>query len=46
VLIIAINGSPNPKGNTAYMLRAALEEVAGAGAECHFMQVSELIGSA
>ncbi len=46
MLIVAINGSPNPKGNTAHMLRVALDEVAGAGGECHFMQVSELIGSA
>jgi len=46
MFIIAINGSPNPRGNTAYMLRAALDEVAGAGAEGHFMQVSDLITKA
>lgn len=42
-MIVAINGSPNTKGNTAQMLQAALEEVTGAGAEGRFMQVSELL---
>lgn len=42
-MIIAINGSPNTKGNTAYMLQAALDEVAGTGAEGHFIQVSDLL---
>ncbi|MCG8402531.1 MAG: flavodoxin family protein [Firmicutes bacterium] len=46
MLIVAINGSPNPKGNTAFMLRTALEEMAAAGVDGHFMQVSELLASA
>lgn len=46
MLIIGLNGSPHPKGNTATMLRAALDEVAEAGAEGHFMQVSDLINKA
>jgi len=43
VLIVAINGSPNVEGNTALMLRAALEEVVSAGCEGYFMQVSDLL---
>ncbi|TYO97280.1 flavodoxin family protein [Desulfallas thermosapovorans] len=41
--IVAINGSPNAKGNTALMLRVALEEITAAGGEGHFMQVSDLM---
>lgn len=43
MLIAAINGSPNPEGNTTYMLRAAVEEINNAGAEGHFIQVSSLL---
>jgi len=43
MLIVAINGSPNPEGNTAYMLRAALEEVNAAGAEGRLIQLSEIL---
>ncbi len=46
MLIIAINGSPHSRGNTANMLNAALDEIAGRGAEGHFMQVSDLINKA
>jgi multimeric flavodoxin WrbA len=44
MLIVAINGSPDPVGNTAFLLRAALEEINNAGAEGHFIQVSEIMG--
>lgn len=43
MLIVAINGSPNPEGNTASMLRVALQEVDQAGCEGHFIQASELL---
>ncbi len=46
MLIIAINGSPNAEGNTALMLRTALEEITAAGCEGYFMQVSELLAKA
>ena len=36
--ILAINGSPHPDGNTAHMLRAALEPCAEAGFETEFYQ--------
>ena len=36
-------GSPRREGNTSIMLREALEEVQGAGAEGVFIQVSELL---
>lgn len=45
MLIVAINGSPNPAGNTAFLLRAALDEVDSAGAEGHFIQVSEVMNA-
>ncbi len=43
MLILAINGSPNPAGNTAHMLKAALQEAEKAGAEGRFIQVSEVL---
>ena len=43
MFIVAINGSPNPTGNTAYMLRAALDEVAKGGGEGYFLQVSAVL---
>ncbi|AGL00879.1 flavodoxin family protein [Desulfoscipio gibsoniae] len=46
MLIIAINGSPNAEGNTALMLRTALDEITTAGGEGHFMQVSDLLAKA
>ncbi|WP_161823066.1 flavodoxin family protein [Sporotomaculum syntrophicum] len=46
MLIVAINGSPNAEGNTALMLRAALDEVTAAGGEGYFIQVSELLSKA
>lgn len=45
MLIVAINGSPNRKGNTAAMLRVALEEVNRSGAEGKFFQVHELLAT-
>lgn len=41
MLILAVNGSPRPDGNTAHMLRAALEVVRAAGVESSLVQVSE-----
>lgn len=43
MLILAINGSPNRKGNTAHMLNTALEEIKTAGAETIFIQVSDVL---
>lgn len=43
MFIVAINGSPNPKGNTAYMLRVALDEVAKGGGEGYFLQASAVL---
>jgi multimeric flavodoxin WrbA len=43
VLIVAINGSPNPEGNTAGLLKIALSAAQVAGVETAFMQVSEAV---
>ncbi|MCF8010442.1 MAG: flavodoxin family protein [Clostridiales bacterium] len=45
MLVLAVNGSPNRNGNTAYMLDTALSEAKKAGAECDFIQVSEALKS-
>ena len=37
--VLAINGSPRPKGNTEILLRAVLEPLAGAGWETEFIRV-------
>lgn len=43
MLILGISGSPNNKGNTAYMLNLGLAEVARLGAETKFINVSEVL---
>lgn len=43
MLIVAINGSPNLEGNTAFMLREAVEEISNKGVETHFMQASKIL---
>ncbi|MEW5952376.1 MAG: flavodoxin family protein [Bacillota bacterium] len=43
MLILAINGSPRKDGSTSVILREALAEVQGAGADGVFIQVSELL---
>lgn len=43
MLILAINGSPRPAGNTAQMLWATQEVVESAGATFIFLQVSEAL---
>ncbi|SFH12274.1 Multimeric flavodoxin WrbA [Desulfotomaculum arcticum] len=43
MFIVAINGSPNPTGNTAYLLRTALDEVSKGGGEGYFLQVSDVM---
>ncbi len=45
MLIIVINGSPNPDGNTNLMLRAALEVMESAGAETVYMQLSSIMSA-
>ena len=40
--IIALQGSPRPKGNTQALLEIALEAAAGAGAQVEVVQLSEL----
>lgn len=43
MLVLAINGSPRPKGNTAYLLSSVRQVVESAGAEFVFVQVSEVL---
>jgi multimeric flavodoxin WrbA len=43
MLVIVINGSPNPEGNTGRMLKAAMDEVESAGAQTVYMQLSEIM---
>ena len=43
MLIIAINGSPSPDGNTAGLLRTALGVAEASGVETAFLQVSEAV---
>lgn len=42
-LIIAINGSPNGKGSTAFMLEEALSECRESGARCEWLQCSRVL---
>ncbi|MBR6625080.1 MAG: flavodoxin family protein, partial [Mailhella sp.] len=41
-MILALNGSPRLKGNTAAMLQAALDGAASAGAETKLIQLYPL----
>lgn len=41
MLIVALNGSPNREGNTAYLLNEALRVARSSGSETVFLQVSE-----
>lgn len=43
MLIIALNGSPNPDGNTAGLLKTALAVAEAEGVETAFLQISEAI---
>ena len=43
LLIAAINGSPNPDGNTAFLLREALSAVKEWGAETRLINVAEVL---
>jgi multimeric flavodoxin WrbA len=43
MLVLAINGSPRPEGNTAYLLRSLQSVVEGAGAQFLFLQVSKIL---
>lgn len=43
MLIVAVNGSPNRDGNTAYLLNVVLEEVKSAGAETRMLQVMDAL---
>ena len=45
MLILGICGSPNPNGNTAYMLNLGLEEAARLGAKTQLIHVSEALDS-
>lgn len=46
MLVIALNGSPRPNGNTAQSLRMALEELEKEGIETEFIQLGgkEILG--
>ncbi len=46
MLIVAINGSPRKDGNTAYLLKAALDEAGTLGAETAYIQAAEEIKEA
>jgi len=46
VLIVAVNGSPRKDGNTAYLLKAALDEAGAMGAQTAYIQASEVIKEA
>jgi len=43
MIILAINGSPRPDGNTAHLLHSVRQIVEDAGAEFIFLQVSEIL---
>lgn len=43
MLILAINGSPNPEGNTYRMLKVATGELEAAGAEVLLLQLSGIL---
>ncbi|MEW6696333.1 MAG: flavodoxin family protein [Bacillota bacterium] len=43
MLILALNGSPNSDGNTAFMLNQALEGARELGAETKLIQVAEIV---
>lgn len=44
--IIALNGSPNKAGNTAFLLNEVLKECEAEGAETEFIHISEILSSA
>ena len=46
MLIIALNGSPNKDGNTAFLLNEALETIKSLGLKTKFLQISEAIAEA
>lgn len=46
MLILALNGSPNTDGNTAYMLKQALEAAKEMGAETKLVHVAEAVQTA
>ncbi|ACA59035.1 flavodoxin family protein [Candidatus Desulforudis audaxviator] len=46
MLIVAVNGSPRKDGNTAYLLKAALDEAGAMGAQTAYIQASEVIKEA
>ncbi|WP_066636587.1 flavodoxin family protein [Desulfolucanica intricata] len=43
MLILALNGSPSRNGNTAELLKVALEAAGASGVETAFLQVSEAV---
>ena len=46
MLILALNGSPNADGNTAYMLKQALEAATELGAKTQLVHVAEAVQTA
>ena len=46
MFIVALNGSPNANGNTAFLLREALNTVQADGVETKLYQISEAIAQA
>lgn len=41
--IVAINGSPNPEGNTAQLLQTTLHAISQSGIETHLLHASSLV---
>lgn len=41
--VVAVNGSPDPQGNTAFLLRRVLDKAEAAGVETHLLQVGTLM---
>ncbi|MCD5406302.1 MAG: flavodoxin family protein [Desulfotomaculum sp.] len=46
MLIIALNGSPNKDGNTAFLLNEALETINSTSIKTKFLQISEVLPEA
>lgn len=46
MFIVGLNGSPNKKGNTKFLLNKVLDKAASLGAETAILELDELLGTA